>query len=83
MQPISLRIRHDNLSSVSPRVERFPYLSRETSVPSKMAREQLEVLIPGLCDHRLAAIEERVAELERKTHALHPLGAATTETPVA
>jgi hypothetical protein len=39
--------------------------SRETSVPSKMTREELGTLVIGLCDHRLAAIEERVAALER------------------
>jgi|SRR6516162_8704762 hypothetical protein len=30
-----------------------------------MMREELETLVIGLCDHRLAAIEERVAALER------------------
>ena len=36
----------------------------------KMSREALEALIVGLCDHRLAAIEERVAALERRTNML-------------
>jgi hypothetical protein len=40
---------------------------RETTVPSKMSREQLETLVVGLVDHRLAAMEARVAELERRT----------------
>jgi hypothetical protein len=38
---------------------------QETNVPVKMTREELEALVTGLCDHRLAAIEERVAALER------------------
>jgi hypothetical protein len=40
---------------------------RETTAPSRMTREQLETLIVGQCDHRLAAIEERVAALERRS----------------
>jgi hypothetical protein len=42
---------------------------RESKAPSKMTREQLEALITGLCDHRLAAIEERLAALEHKSSA--------------
>jgi hypothetical protein len=41
---------------------------RETNVPSKMTREELQSLVVGLCEHRLAAIEERVAAQERAIH---------------
>ena len=43
---------------------------RETTVPAKMSREALEALVIGLCDHHVAALEQRVAELERKAPAI-------------
>ena len=45
---------------------------RESSRPSQMTRERLEALVVGICDHRIAAVEERLAELERKTTAMLP-----------
>jgi hypothetical protein len=43
---------------------------RETTAPYRMTREQLEALVSGLVDHRLAAVEERLSALERRTNGL-------------
>jgi hypothetical protein len=40
--------------------------ARETSQPYRMNREELETLVVGLVDHRIAAVEERLAALERR-----------------
>ena len=45
---------------------------REPTAPSKTPRAQLEAVITGYCDHRLAAIEERLAALERRTRTMPP-----------
>ena len=56
---------------------------RETTVPSKMSREALEALVVGLVDHRMAAIEERVSALERRTTAMLSSGdGGTLATPI-
>jgi hypothetical protein len=57
--------------------------ARETSVPSKMSREQLEALVVGLVDHRIATVEERLAALERRTTVMLSScdGGTATETP--
>jgi hypothetical protein len=39
-----------------------------TTIPAKMTRDELQTLVLGFVDHRLAVVEERVAELERAIH---------------
>ena len=41
---------------------------RESKASSQMTRKQLEDYVVGVVDHRIATVEERVAELERAIH---------------
>jgi hypothetical protein len=54
---------------------------RESKSPAQMSRKQLEDFIVGQVDHRIAAVEERLSVLERRTTAMPSSGdgGATTE----